>query len=103
MIPLPQDSCVFQRDRNALALRYHSRRIVRCWARRRDSRTVNVAARGARQLANALHLLPHGSTAHNAVGVKLYPHRLEVEVVEIHLPFKYVLLAMSLKLYFAEA
>jgi hypothetical protein len=25
-------------------------------------------------LANALHLLPHGSTAHAAVGVKLYPH-----------------------------
>ena len=26
---LPQDSWVFQRDRNAVAVRYHSRRIVR--------------------------------------------------------------------------
>jgi hypothetical protein len=34
-------------------------------------------------LANALHLLPHGSTAHDAVGVKLYPDRLRVEVIEI--------------------
>lgn len=25
---LPQDSCVFQRDRNAFAVRYHSRRII---------------------------------------------------------------------------
>ena len=57
----------------------------------------------ASQLANALHLLPHGGTAHDAVGVKLYPHRLGVEVIEIHLHFKYVLLATCLKRHFAEA
>ena len=100
---LPQDSCVFQWDRNAVAVRYHSRRIVRWRTGRRHSRAVNVAARRAGQLANAFHLLPHGSTAHDAVGVKLYPHCLGVEVIEIDLHFKYVLLAMSLKLHFAEA
>ena len=78
-------------DRNAVAVRYHSRRIVRWWAGRGHSRAVNVAARRAGQLANALHLLPHGGTAHDAVGVKLYPHCLGVEVIEIDLNLKYVL------------
>jgi len=42
---------------------------------RRYSRAVIVAARRAGQLANALLLLPHGSTAHDAVGVKFCPLR----------------------------
>jgi hypothetical protein len=54
-------------------------------------------------LANALHLLPHRGTAHDAVGVKLYAHRLGVEFIEIHLHFKYVPVAVSLKFHFAEA
>jgi hypothetical protein len=54
-------------------------------------------------LANALHLLPHGSIASGAVSVKLYPHRLGVEVIEKDLNLKYVLLATSLNLHFAEA
>jgi hypothetical protein len=41
----------------------------------------------ADQLANALHLLPYRSTAHDAVGVKLDPHRLGVEGSEIDLNF----------------
>jgi hypothetical protein len=65
---LPQDSCVFQWDRNAIAVRYHARRIVLWWAGRRHGRVVSVVARRADQLANARHLLPHGSTAHDAVG-----------------------------------
>ena len=100
---LPQDSCVFQWDRHAVAVRHHSRRIVRWRAGRRHSRAVNVAARRAGQLANALHLLPHGSAAHDAVGVKLDSHRLGVEVIETDLNLKYVLLATSLNLHFAEA
>ena len=36
--PLPQDSCVFQRDRDAVAMRYHPRRIVRRRAGRRIPR-----------------------------------------------------------------
>ena len=99
---LPQNSCVFQWDRNPVAVRYHSRRIVRWWAGRRHCRAVNVAARRAGQLANALHLLPHGSTAHDAVGVKLYPHRRGVEVIERDLNLNYVLLTTSLNLQFAE-
>jgi hypothetical protein len=53
-------------------------------------------------LAYALHLLPHRATAVDAVGIKLDPHRLGVEVVEIDLNLKYVLLATSLNLHFAE-
>ena len=85
---LPQNSCVFQRDRNAVAVRYHSRRIVRCWAGRRHRRAVNVAARCAGQLADALHLLPNGIAAVDSVGIKLDPHRLGVEVIEIDLNLK---------------
>jgi hypothetical protein len=53
-------------------------------------------------LANALHLLPHGSTAHDAVGVKLDLNCRRVEVIETDLNLKYVLLATSLNLHFAE-
>ena len=62
-------------------------------AGRRHSRAVNVAARRAGQLASVLHLLPHGFTAVDSVGIKLYPHRLGVEIIEIDLNLKYVLLA----------
>ena len=99
---LPQDSCVFQWDRNAVAVRYHSRRIVRWWAGRRHRRAVNVAARRAGQLANALHLLPHRSAAVDSVGIKLDSHRLRVEIIEIDFNLKNVLLRVSLNLHFAE-
>ena len=69
---------------------------------RRHSRAEDVAARRAGQLADALHLLPYGSTVHDAVGVKLYPHRLGVEIIEIELNLKYVLLTASLDLHFAK-
>jgi hypothetical protein len=52
-------------------------------------------------LANALHLPPHGSP-HDAVGAKLYPHRLGIKVVETDLNLKYVLLATGLNLHVAE-
>ena len=77
---LPENPTDFQRNRDTVAVRYHSRRIVRRWTGRRHSRAVNVAVRRC-AVANALHLLPHGSTAHDAVGIKLYPHRLRVEVI----------------------
>ena len=35
---LPQDSCFFQWDRNAGAVRHHSRRIVLWWAGRKHGR-----------------------------------------------------------------
>jgi hypothetical protein len=54
-------------------------------------------------LANAFPLLPHESTAHDPVGVKLYPHCVGVEVTEIHLRFKYMLPGARLNLYFVEA
>ena len=86
--PLPEDLRGFEGNRHAVAVRYHSRRIVRWWAGRRHSRAVNITARRAVELANALHLLPHGSIAPGAVSVKLYPHRLGVEVIEKDLNLK---------------
>jgi len=68
----------------------------------RHRRAVNIATRRAGQLANAFHFLPQGSTAHAAVGVKLYPHRLRVEVMETDLNLKYMLLATSLNRHFAK-
>jgi hypothetical protein len=61
-----------------------------------------VAARRAGQLAGELHLLPHRGTAHDALGAKLYPHRLGIEVIEMNLNLKYVMLATSLNLHFAK-
>ena len=99
---MPQNVSGLQGNRRAVAMRYHSCRIVRWWAGRRHSRAVNIAARRAGQLANALHFLPHASAAHDPGGVKLYPHRLGVEVIEKDLNLEYVLLAASLNLHFAE-
>ena len=56
---LPQDSCVFQWDRDAVVARYDSSRIVRYRPIRRYSSVVNVAARRSGQLANAFHLLSY--------------------------------------------
>jgi len=53
-------------------------------------------------LAGELHLLPHRGTAHDALGAKLYPHRLGIEVIEMNLNLKYVMLATSLNLHFAK-
>jgi hypothetical protein len=53
-------------------------------------------------LANALHFLPHGTTAHHVVGVKLYPHRRGIEVIETDLNLDQMLLTMSLNLDLAK-
>jgi len=54
-------------------------------------------------LANALHLLPDGSTAYDAVGIKFYPHRRRIEIIETDLNLEYVLLATCFDRHFAEA
>jgi hypothetical protein len=46
--------------------------------------------------------MQHGSTALDAVGVKLYPHCLGIEVIETDLNLKYVLPATGLNLHFAK-
>jgi hypothetical protein len=48
------------------------------------------------------HFLPDGSPTRDAIRVKLYPHRLGGEVIEINLNRKYMLLALRLSLQFAE-
>ena len=80
---LPEDSCVLQWDRNAVAVRYHSRRVVRGCGGRRHRGAVNVAARLAGQLANALHLLPRWSAAADSIGLELYPHCRGIEVAAL--------------------
>src|SRR5208283_762289 len=99
---MPQDSCGFERNRYAIVARYHSRRVVRWWAGDRHSRAVSITARGADQLANTLHLVALRSIALDAGCVKLYPHRLGVEVIEKDLNLKQVLIATSLNLHLAE-
>jgi len=70
---------------------YHPGRIVRRRAVRRDRRLVNIAARCARQRARALHLLPHRFVAVGTFGIKLDPHGLRIEVIQIYLNVKEVL------------
>jgi hypothetical protein len=101
--PLPKNGTEFQRHRNAVAVRYHSCRIVRSWAGRRHNPAVNVATRHAFQLANVLHLLPHGSAAVDPISIELDSHDVGIEVIEIYLNLEYVLLAASFSFYFAKA
>jgi hypothetical protein len=87
---LPEDSCVLQWDRNAVAVRYHSRGVVRGWVGRRHRGAVNVAARLAGQLANALHLLPHRSAAVDSISIELDSYHIGIEIVQIDFNLKNV-------------
>ena len=100
---LPQDLRGFQRDRDAIAMRYHPRRIVRWRSGRGHGGAVAVAARRARQLADALHLLSHRAAAVTSVGIKLNAYRVRIEVMEIDLNIKDMLPAFSLHLHFTKA
>ena len=61
-------------------MRYHARGIVGDRADRGHSYAVHEATQRAYELANALHLVPLWSTAHDAVGVQLHLHRLGIEI-----------------------
>src|ERR1035441_8154692 len=100
---LPQDSLVFERDRNAGMLRYHARRVVGGRTHRGHRRAIGIASGPTRQLASALHLLPFGTVAVDAVGIKLYAHRTRVEFTEIDLHFKLVPVSVGLDFHFTEA
>ena len=93
---LPQDSRLFQRERNAIAVRYHSWRIVGRRTDRRHSRALSVTARLADPLANARHLLAHGSAAAQSFCVEFDSYRVRIEVIEPELNLKYVLLTTGL-------
>ena len=54
-------------------------------------------------MSNALHLLPQWSTVPHSIGIEFDPHRLRVEIIEIQLNLKDVLLPVSLNLHVAEA
>ena len=79
---MPADSRVFQRDRNAGAVRNHPGRIVRGRAAGRHDRAEDEAAGRARLPATALHLRPHRNTVANAVGIQLDSYRMRVQVAE---------------------
>src|ERR1035437_9178107 len=100
---LPPDLCVFQRDRNAFAVRDDPRCIVPRSADRGHSRAVPVAARRSGQLAYALHHLSHWAAAVNTVGIKLNGYSIRAEVIEIDLNVEDMMLAFSLHRYFTKA
>ena len=54
-------------------------------------------------MPHALHLHSLRCATVNAICIKPDPHGLRVEIVEIHLHFKYVVPAAGLQLHFAEA
>jgi hypothetical protein len=76
---LPEDGVDFQGHRDAVAVRDHSRRVVRGWAGGRHRDAVDVAGRRAGELAGARHLLPNGR-ARRSIGVELDSHRFGIEV-----------------------
>ena len=80
-------------------------RFARCSPRvggREHRGAVNVAARLAGQLANALHLLPHRSAAVDSISIELDSHRVRVEIVQIDFNLKNVPLRVSPNLQFSE-
>ena len=100
---LPQDSRLFQGNRNTGTMRYHSHRIVGSRACRGHRYAIGVAAGPANYLANAFHLLPHRAVAVDSVGIELDSHRIRVKVIEINLSLKHVLIPIGLDLHFTEA
>ena len=100
---LPKDSGSFERNRSAIAAGDRSGGIVIRRTIRRCRRTIGVAMRCADQLPHARHLHPHRCASVYAVGIKLYPHGLRVEVIEIGMYFEHVLRAIGFNLDFAEA
>jgi hypothetical protein len=100
---LPQDSERFERNGNAVVLRYDPRCVVRCRAGRRRSRPVDVAARYGWQLPNTRHLLPRWTIAVDAVGIQLYSRGIRVKTIEIDLDLEHVLLPVSLDTHLTEA
>jgi len=100
---LPQDMSIFQRNRHAVAMRHEPHRIVRRRASRRHPCAIGVAVCCAHQLPHAFHLHSLRCCAVKTIGIKLDPHCLRVEVIEIHLNLEYMLLAIGFNLHFAEA
>src|ERR1035437_1919237 len=100
---LPQDSSSFQGNGDTSILGYHARRIVGSRACRGHPCAIGVASGRGCQFANALHLLPHRTVAVDAIGIKLYSRRIRVEIVEIDLNLKHVLLPVGLNLHFTDA
>lgn len=100
---LPQDVSLFQWDRNSGEARYHTCRIVCGWADRRHRRAIDMSADRSRQLPDAMHLLSVRTVAIDAVGIQLDLHGIRIEIIEIDLNLKDVLLAVSLNLHAAEA
>jgi len=66
---LPGDARVFQRQGNALARRYQTRRIVIRRASRRHRRAVQIDTGNAGNRLNAVHGLAERSTAQHAIAV----------------------------------
>ena len=48
------------------------------------------------------HLLSHGTTAIDSVGIEFYSHRLGVESVETNLNLKYVLIPFGFQIHLTE-
>src|SRR5713101_2338791 len=71
---LPQDSCVFEWDRNAVAARYRARRIVYRRAGCRHACVIGIAVGCARKLTHGLHLHSLRCDTVTAIGIKFDAH-----------------------------
>ncbi len=90
--PLPWNMYGFERNGNAIAVWNKPRRIVRRRTIHRYDRAINVAVDCAHQFPHTHHFHPLRSVP---LRIKFDPHRLRINVVEIHLCFKYMVLACS--------
>ena len=86
----------FQRNSHARVVGYHSCRVLGSRPYSGDRCAIDPAA-VRRQLPDPHHLLSRQSAAFGSVGVKLYSHRIWIEVAEKELNLKYVLSFVRIK------
>ena len=82
-----------QRLRSAASLAPYSPLVA---APQTPPRCKRTTVRFAAKLRGTFHLLPHRRAAVDSVGIKLHPHGLRVEVFEIDLDLKYMLVTFGL-------
>src|SRR5438132_14214785 len=98
--PLPQNGSDFEGHRHAGAVRCDARRIVPGGTGCRDRCTIDPPTRFARRL-DAAHLLSDCTAAIDPIGIQLDSHGVRIDVIEIHLSLKDMLVRTSWSLYIA--
>ena len=100
---LPQNVSDFQRNRNAIEVRDHSRRRAQWPAAAEHAHAVNVTTRSTHQLAISPSFLPDGFPIFHPLGIEFDLNRIRGKIIKIDLNLIEVLLPDGLHLYLSES